>query len=263
MHLEAFMPAWLKAFAPARLVLITIVGARSVLAQGLDPLDACNGKNNAAADARIEGCSAVIKTGKYRASNAAPLYYNRGNAYGEKGDYDTAIADYDQAIKLNQNYAAALNNRGLANASKSNYAAAIADFGTAIGLEPKNASRYYNRAGVYVDRAVASDPDQAVKDYGEAIKDYNQAIELDPNSASAYNNRGVAYANRGEQGDIDLAVKDYTDAVRLEPGNATHLYNLGLAKREKGDVAGGNADIDKARGIQSDISEKFTRFGMK
>ena len=257
------MLAWLKAVAPATLVLIALAGMESVLAQGSDPLDTCNGKNNASADARIEGCTAVIKTGKYRASNAAPLYYNRGNAYREKGDYDGAIADYDQAIKLNQSYTAALNNRGLANASKGNQAAAIADFGTAISLEPKNAIRYYNRAGVYVDRAIASDHDQALKDYGEAIKDYNQAVELDPNSASAYNNRGVAYANRGEQGDIDLAIKDYTDAVRLEPNNATHLYNLGLAKREKGDVSGGNADIDKAKGIQSDIADKFTRFGMK
>ena len=40
------------------------------------------------------------------------FYCNRGYAYGKKGDYNRAIADYTQAIELNPNYVEAYNNRG-------------------------------------------------------------------------------------------------------------------------------------------------------
>ena len=38
--------------------------------------------------------------------NDANVYYNRGNAYDGKGQYDKAIEDYNKAIALNPNYAA-------------------------------------------------------------------------------------------------------------------------------------------------------------
>ena len=41
------------------------------------------------------------------------LYYNRGNLYALRGDYQRAIADYSQALTLNQDLAEAWYNRGL------------------------------------------------------------------------------------------------------------------------------------------------------
>ena len=58
----------------------------------------------------------------------AYTYYNRGTAYAEKGDYDRAIADFNQAIKLDPSLAAAYNNRGIAYAEKGDYDRAIADY---------------------------------------------------------------------------------------------------------------------------------------
>ena len=42
----------------------------------------------------------------------AGAYYNRGNTYYHKGEFDRAIQDYDKAINLNSEYAEAYNNRG-------------------------------------------------------------------------------------------------------------------------------------------------------
>ena len=36
-------------------------------------------------------------------SSGSGNYYNRGVAYGKKGELDRAIADYDQAIRLDPN----------------------------------------------------------------------------------------------------------------------------------------------------------------
>ena len=68
--------------------------------------------------------------------NFALAFYNRGNAYDGKGQPDRAIGDYDQAIRLNPNYAKAFNNRGLAKRAKGNSAGSDADIAKAKQLNP-------------------------------------------------------------------------------------------------------------------------------
>jgi len=72
----------------------------------------------------IRGCTALIR----RNPHDAVAYYNRGNAYQKKRDYDSAIADYTKAIRIRPNYAHAYYNRGNAYSDKGDYDAAIADY---------------------------------------------------------------------------------------------------------------------------------------
>jgi tetratricopeptide (TPR) repeat protein len=60
----------------------------------------CTGDADIAWDDQIEGCTKVISSGKYAGTERAWAYYNRGNAYRAKGEIDRAIADYDEAIRL-------------------------------------------------------------------------------------------------------------------------------------------------------------------
>ena len=46
--------------------------------------------------------------------STAEAYLRRGDQYAAAQDYDRAISDYTQAIKLNPDYAEAYNNRGYA-----------------------------------------------------------------------------------------------------------------------------------------------------
>jgi tetratricopeptide (TPR) repeat protein len=52
-----------------------------------------------------------------------------GLAYRVKGDYDRAIADYSEAIRINPRDAVAFNDRGFAHSTKGDYDRAIADSG--------------------------------------------------------------------------------------------------------------------------------------
>ena len=82
---------------------------------------------------------------KGKQSISADTYFRWGNAKYELGLYQSAIADYDTAIRLKPDYADAYNNRGVAKDNLGQYFAAIADYDTAIRLKPDYAKAYVNR----------------------------------------------------------------------------------------------------------------------
>ena len=73
------------------------------------------------------------------------IVFNRGNSHIELGNYQAAIEDYTEAIKLDPNDAVAYNNRATSKAELGNYQAAIADYTEALELDPNDAVAYNNR----------------------------------------------------------------------------------------------------------------------
>jgi tetratricopeptide (TPR) repeat protein len=146
-----------------------------------------------------------------QAQYSAVDYYNQGVAWAENGKYDRAIADFNQAIRLDPNYAYAYNNRGYAWNGKKEYDRAIADYDQAIRLDPKYAKAYSNRGYAWSSK----------QEYDRAIADFSQAIRLDANLADAYHGRGEAWENKGE---YNKTIADYNQAIRLDP-NYSLAYN--------------------------------------
>ena len=91
----------------------------------------------------VQTCALPISIADYDKAIAlnpeyANAYYNRGNAYNSKGEYDRAIADYDKAIALNPDDAIAYSNRGLAHEKLGDNQKAEADYQRALLLLPGN-----------------------------------------------------------------------------------------------------------------------------
>jgi len=155
-------------------------------------------------DVSIGGCTAMIQSDQETQENLAKAFLNRGFAYDRKGQYDRAIEDYDQAIKLNPNFVLAFVDRGDAYNSKHEYDRAIQDLDQAIKLDPNFAPAFYNRGNAY----------DSELEYDRAVRDYDQAIKLDPNFAAAFYQRGNALRALGQE---SRAAADFAKARELNP----------------------------------------------
>ena len=174
-------------------------------------------------------------------------YQQRARAHTHKGAHDKAVADCDEALRLDPQFADAYFTRGTACLQKRHYEKAIEDYDHGIQLNPKDARAYLNRGTAYLqmgnyDKAIA-DADQAIQlnrkdaaayinrgtaclrrhDYDRAIADYGQAIQLNPKDARAYVNRGTAYLRKL---DYEKAIVDYEYAIQLNPRHAAACKSL-------------------------------------
>lgn len=180
-------------------------------------------------DAAVAGCTRVIEDRKQKPRAKAAAYYNRGNAHAAKGDQAAAIADYDEAIKLDPKSAVAFNNRGTAYSAKGESDAAIADFSEAIKHNARFAPAYFNRANAYAEKGEAD----------RAIADYTAAIKHNRRNVNAYIARGALYLASGEAA---KAQADMKLAARLERRNAYAVLWQDIAERrakQKGVLAKG------------------------
>jgi tetratricopeptide (TPR) repeat protein len=163
----------------------------------------------------------------------ASAYAHRGSAWEEKGEYDVALKDYNEAIHLEPEVAAYWNNRGNIWRAKKEYGKAIKDFTEAIRLDPKYYEAVLNRGNIWDDK----------KEYDKAIKDYNAAIRLNSNDALAFLNRGNTW---GRKKKYDKAIKDYDDAIRLDSRYAPAFRNRGWTWSAKKEYDKAIKDYDEA-----------------
>lgn len=143
--------------------------------------------------------------------------------------YDSAIAEYTEAISLDSGRVEALTNRGVLRDLNNDHDAAIGDYTLAIKLKPGNADAYSKRAETY----------QNLGKYAAAIADYTAAIKLDSSTyefdptlhvANAYFGRGSSYYKMGR---IDDALADFDSTLALSPNHTLALISKGVALADK------------------------------
>ena len=176
-------------------------------------------------------------------------FNDRGAVYYLQGEYEKAIADCDEAIRLNENHASAFNTRGLVRNELGSPKEAIADYSEAIRLNPNGADALSNRGNAY----------RELGDFKNSFADHNKAILLNPNHADAFCNRGYAYQGLG---DFEKAIADYDEAVRLQSQHVAAFYNRGVAYQMLGNLEKAINNYNKTIQLNPNDAKAFCNRGI-
>jgi len=171
--------------------------------------------------------------------------YSLGYAYGIRGQYDFAVAEYEKTIKHGKGSAQVYHERGDVYRYQEKYDLAITDYSEALRLDPKNASVYYKRGVAYYYNQ---------NQYKLAIKDFTKAIKLGITDAFIYLERGIVYT---EQGQYSLGIKDFKKALKLDPANEATFKWRGNAYQGKGKYALAIADYTEAIRLDPTDADAF------
>ena len=161
-------------------------------------------------------------------ADTAATYIARAAAHYAKRDYDRAIVDLDQAVRLDPRSEVAYLNRAMIYYRKKDYAKTITDCTKVLEMNPQSDTarqlQEQAMAGTQGDQEppVSSGQEDYAKgvtclrdgDLACAITHLTTAIEQDPQSINAHANRGIAYHRAGKYKD---AITDFTEVQRLAP----------------------------------------------
>lgn len=178
----------------------------------------------------------------------ANYYYNRGVIFFAMKEPEKASLNYGEAIRLDPRNSKALHNRAVIWISEKNdFDDAIADLSEAIRVNPKEVEHYSARAACWGAKQefdkVITDCDIIVrlrrdclaayryrgaafirkKEYDKAISDFDEAIRLDPKNAVCYALRGEAWL---EKKSFVKGMADYREFLRLVTPSAISVNKI-------------------------------------
>jgi tetratricopeptide (TPR) repeat protein len=136
------------------------------------------------------------------------VYQWRGWCYEGKHEIEKALADYDEAIRLDPNSGWTYHEKALIRFRKRDYDQALHDFDEAVRCEPNSAEALVMRARCY----------RAMNDLDHALASLDGAVAVDPVNAMAYMERSNVYGDRKEYEKRD---RDHREALRLN----SHIDN--------------------------------------
>jgi tetratricopeptide (TPR) repeat protein len=181
-------------------------------------------------DEAINLCNKALEANPNTFQTSAILV-TRGNSYAGKDEWDRALRDYNEAVRLVPNNADAFANRGNAYAHKKEFAKSTSDYTEAIRLNPRLFQAFYNRALNYY----------AANDLNRSLADLTECIRLNPKFEPAFAQRSAVLARLKRN---DEALADADMAVSLNPeDDAAYFYRAELrVKRREFQQARGDFD---------------------
>jgi Tfp pilus assembly protein PilF len=166
-------------------------------------------------------------------------YLNRGLAEVENGDHETALADFETALRLHPKNDKVLNNRAKCHMLLGDLSAALRDFDEAIRLKPADTNYLANRGILKRDMG----------DLDGALRDFDAALQIEPQNARALCARADVY---WKQGDLLRAIAGYEATLQLDPSQAYAALSLGAALVGTGEYERAVAMLNKGLALGTD-----------
>ncbi|NJR66106.1 MAG: tetratricopeptide repeat protein [Leptolyngbyaceae cyanobacterium CRU_2_3] len=157
-----------------------------------------------------------------------------------KGQYRSALEDFNWAIQVDPQNATAYSQRALVQMKLGYLKEAMQDLSNALRLNPQDLQIWLNRGQVRIH----------LRDALGAIEDFNQALQstdlATATRAKLYVQRGHAYRQLKQD---RQAIDDYCHALQLQPHDPELYCTCADARSELGDPVGAIQDYQKAANL--------------
>jgi tetratricopeptide (TPR) repeat protein len=156
---------------------------------------------------------------KVRLADDAEARYRRGDVHLHRGDKEKAAADFNRSIDLDKNHGPARVARGKLHFDAKRFKDAVADFSVGLAVVPTE-DLFYRRGQAYLETS----------EYNDAVNDFTKALEMNPRTsetperpataddlrraAAEYDRRALAYLRARS---LDKAQQDADQAVEVAP----------------------------------------------
>ncbi len=145
----------------------------------------------------------------------AATWFNIGVAYSKSGQRAKAIQAYQQALRIDPDDAHAWRNLGITYTKEGQSDKAIEAFQQALRINPDYIEAWLNIGTAY------SKVGQPTK----AIEAFQHASSINPENADAWRNLGITYTKEGQS---DKAIEAFQQVLRIDPDDVAAWYNFGI-----------------------------------
>ncbi len=163
----------------------------------------------------------------------AVIHNSLGIVATRQGNTDAALTHFQEAVRVDDDFAEPRNNLANALAGLGRPADALEHYRAAVRLEPELTEPRVGLGSALLTLGQTE----------EAIVQYQEALRIDPALAQAHNGLGAALARQGR---TDEAIARYTEALRLDPKLPTAHLNMAVALIKLGRVADARIHLERA-----------------
>jgi tetratricopeptide (TPR) repeat protein len=178
----------------------------------------------------------------------ASVYMRRGYCYLLLQDYQSAIIDENEALKMAPVLDKAYFARAICRFEMQDFKNAEEDLNKYMETDKNNALAYNYLAAIKFMQ----------KNFKEALDNYDHVAKLDPSFPDVYTNRGMMRHNLG---DLKGAIEDYNLAIRQTPSNSAAYNNKGAAEMTLKDYPAALNDLNTAIKIKEDYADAYDNRG--
>jgi Tfp pilus assembly protein PilF/predicted AlkP superfamily phosphohydrolase/phosphomutase len=185
----------------------------------------------------------------YLSQDSANSHNNRGMLLLSQGDYDSAIAEFEQAIRSSEDLPMARLNIARALYKKRDFPGATKVLNEYLSREPRSKEAENLLGNIAMEK----------KEYAEAEKRFETALGYEPNFTDARNSLGILYNKMGR---TDDALREFLRVVAVDPDYAEALNNIGVIYKEQGRAQDAAASFRKAIAADPEFAGSYSNLAL-